>query len=54
MAAVVVWQLTAACIAAAFASPEAVELEMSVEQEHPAYGSLRQVGIPFRLSAMPG
>jgi crotonobetainyl-CoA:carnitine CoA-transferase CaiB-like acyl-CoA transferase len=37
----------------AFASPEAVELGMTVEQEHPAWGVIRQVGIPFRLAATP-
>jgi crotonobetainyl-CoA:carnitine CoA-transferase CaiB-like acyl-CoA transferase len=40
-------------IVAAFASPEAVELGMTVEQEHPAWGVIRQVGIPFRLAATP-
>jgi crotonobetainyl-CoA:carnitine CoA-transferase CaiB-like acyl-CoA transferase len=37
----------------AFASPEAVALDMSVEQDHPAWGVIRQVGIPFRLSGTP-
>ena len=37
----------------AFASPEAVALGMTVEQEHPAWGVIRQVGIPFRLSETP-
>ncbi len=37
----------------AFASPEAVALGMSVEQEHAAFGSIRQVGLPFQLSATP-
>ncbi len=37
----------------AFASPEAVALGMTVEQEHPAWGVVRQVGIPFRFSATP-
>jgi crotonobetainyl-CoA:carnitine CoA-transferase CaiB-like acyl-CoA transferase len=37
----------------AFASPEAVVLGMSVEQEHPALGSIRQVGLPFQLSGTP-
>ena len=32
----------------AFASPEAVALGMTVEQEHPAWGVIRQVGVPFR------
>ncbi|MEO8437785.1 MAG: CoA transferase [Chloroflexota bacterium] len=40
-------------IAAAFAAPEAVALGMTVEQEHPAWGVIRQVGIPFDLSATP-
>jgi crotonobetainyl-CoA:carnitine CoA-transferase CaiB-like acyl-CoA transferase len=26
---------------------------MTVEQEHPAWGVIRQVGIPFRLSETP-
>ena len=37
----------------AFASPEAVALGMTVEQEHPAWGVIRQVGIPFNLAATP-
>jgi crotonobetainyl-CoA:carnitine CoA-transferase CaiB-like acyl-CoA transferase len=37
----------------AFASPEAVALGMSVEQEHPAFGVIRQVGLPFQLAATP-
>jgi crotonobetainyl-CoA:carnitine CoA-transferase CaiB-like acyl-CoA transferase len=40
-------------ILGAFASPEAVELGMTVEQEHPAWGVIRQVGVPFRLSGTP-
>ena len=40
-------------ILAAFASPEAVALGMTVEQEHPAWGVIRQVGIPFQLSDTP-
>ena len=40
-------------IIAAFASPEASALGMTVELEHPAWGLIRQVGIPFRLSATP-
>ena len=40
-------------IVQAFASPEAVALGMTVEQEHPAWGLIRQVGIPFQLSATP-
>ena len=38
---------------AAFASPEAVALGMTVEQEHPAWGLIRQVGIPFQLAGTP-
>jgi crotonobetainyl-CoA:carnitine CoA-transferase CaiB-like acyl-CoA transferase len=41
-------------VAAAFASPEAVALDMTVEVEHPAFGALRQVGIPLRFAATPG
>jgi crotonobetainyl-CoA:carnitine CoA-transferase CaiB-like acyl-CoA transferase len=37
----------------AFASPEAVELGMTVEQEHPDYGAIRQIGLPFQLAATP-
>ena len=37
----------------AFASPEATSLGMSVEQEHPAFGTIRQVGLPFQLAATP-
>jgi len=37
----------------AFASAEAIALGMTVQQEHPAWGVIRQVGIPFRLSATP-
>ncbi len=40
-------------IVEAFASPEAVALGMTVEQEHPAWGLIRQVGIPFRFSRTP-
>jgi crotonobetainyl-CoA:carnitine CoA-transferase CaiB-like acyl-CoA transferase len=41
-------------VAAAFASDAAVALGMTVEQAHPAWGVIQQVGIPFRLSATPG
>ena len=41
-------------ILAAFASPEAAALGMTVEQEHPAWGVIRQVGVPFELSAHAG
>jgi crotonobetainyl-CoA:carnitine CoA-transferase CaiB-like acyl-CoA transferase len=37
----------------AFASPEAIALGMTVEQEHPAWGVIRQVGVPFQLSVTP-
>ena len=40
-------------IVSAFASREAVALGMVVEQEHPAWGLIRQVGVPFKLSATP-
>ena len=40
-------------IVEAFASPEAVALGMTVEMEHPAWGVIRQVGVPFELSATP-
>jgi crotonobetainyl-CoA:carnitine CoA-transferase CaiB-like acyl-CoA transferase len=40
-------------IAGAFASPEAQALGMTVEQVHPAWGVIRQVGIPYRLSGTP-
>ncbi len=40
-------------IVEAFASPEAAALGMTVEQEHPAWGVIRQVGIPFALSGTP-
>jgi crotonobetainyl-CoA:carnitine CoA-transferase CaiB-like acyl-CoA transferase len=40
-------------IVEAFASPEAVALGMTVEMEHPAWGVIRQVGVPFALSATP-
>lgn len=40
-------------VAGAFASEEAEALGMTVEQAHPAWGVIRQVGIPFRLSETP-
>ena len=40
-------------VAAAFASPEAEALGMTVELEHPAWGVIRQVGVPFAMSATP-
>ncbi|MEX1169682.1 MAG: CoA transferase [Chloroflexota bacterium] len=40
-------------IVGAFASDEAAALGMTVEQDHPAWGVIRQVGIPFRMSDTP-
>jgi crotonobetainyl-CoA:carnitine CoA-transferase CaiB-like acyl-CoA transferase len=40
-------------IAAAFASPQAVDRAMTVDVEHPSLGLVRQVGVPFHLSATP-
>ena len=40
-------------VVTAFASAEAQALGMVVEQEHPAWGSIRQVGVPFKLSVTP-
>ena len=40
-------------VVTAFASPEAVALGMTVEQEHPAWGVIRQVGLPFQLAGTP-
>jgi crotonobetainyl-CoA:carnitine CoA-transferase CaiB-like acyl-CoA transferase len=40
-------------IASAFGSLAATALGMTVEQMHPAWGVMRQVGIPFRLSETP-
>jgi crotonobetainyl-CoA:carnitine CoA-transferase CaiB-like acyl-CoA transferase len=37
----------------AFASPEAVARGMTVELDHPAWGVIRQVGVPFALSSTP-
>jgi crotonobetainyl-CoA:carnitine CoA-transferase CaiB-like acyl-CoA transferase len=37
----------------AFASAEAEALGMTVEQHHPAWGVIRQVGVPFRLAQTP-
>jgi crotonobetainyl-CoA:carnitine CoA-transferase CaiB-like acyl-CoA transferase len=37
----------------AFDSPEAAALAMSVTLEHPAWGAIRQAGIPFQLSGTP-
>jgi crotonobetainyl-CoA:carnitine CoA-transferase CaiB-like acyl-CoA transferase len=38
----------------AFLSPEAQARSMLVEVEHPAFGVLRQVGIPIEFGATPG
>lgn len=40
-------------IVSAFDSAEARALGMTVEQIHPAWGVIRQVGIPFGLSETP-
>jgi crotonobetainyl-CoA:carnitine CoA-transferase CaiB-like acyl-CoA transferase len=40
-------------IAAAFASPQARARAMTVDVEHPGLGVVRQVGLPFTLSATP-
>jgi crotonobetainyl-CoA:carnitine CoA-transferase CaiB-like acyl-CoA transferase len=40
-------------IVTAFASAEAGALDMVVEQEHPAWGVIRQVGVPFKLGVTP-
>ena len=37
----------------AFGSPEAQALGMTVEQQHPAWGAIRQVGVPFHLERTP-
>jgi len=41
-------------VGAAFDSPEAAALGMSVEVEHPSLGVLRQAGIPIRFESTPG
>jgi crotonobetainyl-CoA:carnitine CoA-transferase CaiB-like acyl-CoA transferase len=40
-------------IPAAFATPQARARDMLVEVEHPVLGAIRQVGLPFSLSATP-
>ena len=40
-------------VVAAFAQPQAQAMGMTVEVEHPVLGALKQVGIPFHLSATP-
>jgi crotonobetainyl-CoA:carnitine CoA-transferase CaiB-like acyl-CoA transferase len=41
-------------VLAAFRSPEAQARSMLVEVEHPAFGVLRQVGIPIEFGSTPG
>ena len=41
-------------VASAFGSAEAAALDMVVDVEHPAFGVLRQVGIPLRFATTPG
>jgi len=40
-------------VVTAFDSAEAKALDMMVELEHPIWGTIRQVGIPFQLSGTP-
>ena len=40
-------------VAQAFSQPQATAREMIVDVEHPRLGTVRQVGIPFKLSATP-
>jgi crotonobetainyl-CoA:carnitine CoA-transferase CaiB-like acyl-CoA transferase len=40
-------------VVAAFAQPQAQARGMTVDVEHPVLGTIRQAGIPFRLSATP-
>jgi glutaryl-CoA transferase len=40
-------------VLAAFAEPQAQAREMTVDMEHPTLGRVRQVGVPFKLSATP-
>ncbi len=40
-------------VSAAFASPQAQARAMTVDVEHPVLGTVRQVGVPFQLSATP-
>jgi len=40
-------------VIAAFDAPQAVARGMIVDVEHPVLGAVRQVGLPFRLSATP-
>jgi crotonobetainyl-CoA:carnitine CoA-transferase CaiB-like acyl-CoA transferase len=40
-------------VVAAFGSPQARARSMTVDIEHPVLGHVRQVGLPFQLSATP-
>ena len=40
-------------VLAAFAAPEAVARGMTVDMDHPAWGVIRQVGVPFELAGTP-
>jgi crotonobetainyl-CoA:carnitine CoA-transferase CaiB-like acyl-CoA transferase len=40
-------------VAAAFSQPQAQAREMDVTVDHPRLGPIRQVGVPFKLSATP-
>jgi crotonobetainyl-CoA:carnitine CoA-transferase CaiB-like acyl-CoA transferase len=40
-------------VVAAFAGPQAQARAMTVDVEHPVLGTVRQVGVPFHLSATP-
>ncbi len=41
-------------LVSAFDHPQARARGMTVEIDHPAFGTIRQVGLPFELSATPG
>ena len=40
-------------VIAAFAQPQAQSREMSVSIDHPQLGSVRQIGLPYKLTATP-
>ena len=40
-------------VVAAFSSPQAAARSMTVDVDHPVLGTIRQVGLPFELSATP-
>jgi crotonobetainyl-CoA:carnitine CoA-transferase CaiB-like acyl-CoA transferase len=40
-------------VGAAFGQPQAAVRNMSVSVEHPRLGAVRQVGLPYKLSATP-